>query len=106
MNFAFSTRHPGTEEGKNLVRKYKERFGSTPLVLTVIGYDIVGLIARAIQTNGYTGGEIRRGLLAIQDYRGVIGELTVQPDGEVDVPLMPLVIRGGAPTPFRTPSAQ
>lgn len=101
MNFAFSTRAPRSEEGKQLVKKYKEKFGSTPLVLTVIGYDIVGLLAKAIRIKGYTADGIRQGLLAIKDYEGVIGKLTVQQNGEVDVPLMPLVIRGGRPTPFR-----
>jgi len=100
MNFAFSTRAPRTEEGKALVKKYEEKFGSTPLVLTVIGYDIVGLLAEAIKNKGYSSEGIRQGLLAIQDYEGVIGKLKVQPDGEVDVPLMPLVIRGGKPVPF------
>ncbi len=106
MNFAFSTRSPKTEEGKKLVDKYKEKFGSTPLVLTVIGYDIVGLLAKAIQTNGYGSDNIRLGLLSIQDFDGVIGKLMVQPDGEVDVPLMPLVIRGGRPTPFKPSSTK
>jgi len=101
MNFAFSTRAPGTDEGKRLVKTYEEKFGSTPLVLTVIGYDIVGLLAEAIKTNGYSAEGIRQGLLALQDYDGVIGKLTVQSNGEVDVPLAPLVIRGGRPAPFK-----
>ena len=100
MNFAFSTRNPQTEEGKQLVERYRERFGDTPLVLTVIGYDIVGLLANAIETTGASADQIRDGLLAIKDYDGVIGKLTVQSDGEVDLPLMPLVMRGGKPTPF------
>jgi branched-chain amino acid transport system substrate-binding protein len=100
MNFAFSTRNPRTEEGKQLVERYRERFGDTPLVLTVIGNDIVGLLAKAIETRGASADEIRDGLLAIEDYDGVIGKLTVRSDGEVDLPLMPLIIRGGKPTPF------
>lgn len=101
MNFAFSTRAPRTEEGRNLVKKYEEKFGSTPLVLTVIGYDIVGLLAEAIQNEGYSADGIQRGLLKMQDYEGVIGKLTIQADGEVDVPLMPLIIKGGRVTPYR-----
>lgn len=101
MNFAFSTRAPRTDEAKQLVKRYEEQFGETPLVLTVIGYDIMGLIAKAIETNGYTADSIRSGLLAIKGYDGVIGTLDVQPNGEVDVPLMPLVIRDGKPTPFK-----
>ncbi len=101
MNFAFSTRAPRTEQGKRLVQQYKEKFGSTPLVLTVIGYDIVGMIDKAIRTSGDTPDDIRRCLLDIKDYEGVIGLLSIQPDGEVDIPLMPLVIRKGKPTPFQ-----
>jgi branched-chain amino acid transport system substrate-binding protein len=100
MNFAFSTRNPRTEEGKRLVERYREKFGDVPLVLTVIGYDMVGLLAKAIETRGASADQIRDGLLAISNYDGVIGKLTVQSDGEVDVPLMPLAIRGGRPTPF------
>ncbi len=66
----------------------------------MIGYDIVGLLARAIETNGGTPDQIRSGLLGIKDFNGVIGKLSVEPDGEVDLPLMPLVIREGRPTPF------
>ena len=101
MNFAFSTRAPRTEQGKRLVQQYKEKFGSTPLVLTVIGYDIVGMIVKAIRTSGDTPDDISRCLLDIKDYEGVIGLLSIQPDGEVDIPLMPLVIRKGKPTPFQ-----
>lgn len=100
MNFAFSTRNPRTEEGKQLVARYREKFGDTPLVLTVIGYDIVGLMAKAIESQGGSADQIRDGLLAIKEYDGVIGKLNVEPDGEVDLPLMPLVIREGKPTPF------
>ncbi len=82
------------------MERYRERFGDTPLVLTVIGYDIVGLVAKAIETGGASADQIRDGLLAIKDYDGVIGKLTVQSDGEVDLPLIPLVMRGGRPTPF------
>ena len=103
MNFAFSTRAPRTEEGKQLVKRYEDKFGSTPLVLTVIGYDIVGMLAQAMKANGASAESIRKGLLAIDDYDGVIGKLKVQSNGEVDVPLMPLVIKGGKPVPFTTP---
>ena len=103
MNFAFSTRAPRTEQGKRLVQQYKEKFGSTPLVLTVIGYDIVGMIVKSMQTGSGTPDDIRKGLLEIKDYEGVIGHLSVQEDGEVDVPLMPLIIRDGKPAPFSAP---
>ena len=100
LNFAFSTQRPPTEQGKKLIARYKERFGEVPLVLTVIGYDIVRLIARAIETQGGSAEQIRDGLLGIKEFQGVIGKLTVQPNREVDVPLMPLIIRGGKPVPF------
>lgn len=106
MNFAFSTRAPRTEEGKSLVKRYEDKFGSTPLVLTVIGYDIVGLSAKAIEAKGFTADGIRDGLKAILNYDGVIGKLAVQPNKEVDVPLMPLMIKGGKPIPFEAPAAK
>ncbi len=103
MNFAFSTRAPRTERGQALVKRYEDKFGQTPLVLTVIGYDIVGLLAKAMEADGSSADSIRQGLLAIADYEGVIGKLAVQADGEVDVPLMPLVIRDGKPAPLQAP---
>ena len=64
----------------------------------------MGLLGKAMESGGASADQIRDGLLAIKDYDGVIGKLNVQADGEVDVPLMPLVIRGGKPTPFAAPS--
>lgn len=106
MNFAFSTRAPRTEEGKQLVTKYEELFGKTPLVLTVIGYDIVKLLAVAIESKGFNAKDVKQGLLEINNHDGVIGKLSVQSTGEVDVPLMPLVIQGGRPAPFNVPSSE
>lgn len=46
-------------------------------------YDIVYLIADAIEKNGYDGEKIRDYLYAVKDYEGAVGKVTIDENGDV-----------------------
>lgn len=46
-------------------------------------YDIVYLIADAIEKNGYDGEKVRDYLYAVKDYEGAVGKVTIDENGDV-----------------------
>jgi len=85
------------EASKEFVANYKARFGSEPDIFAGNHYDAIKMIARAIETNGYTAAGIREGLKAIKDFPGVTGKTSFDGRQEAVKELSLKVIKDGKP---------
>ncbi len=69
---------------KAFIRKYQNKFQSDPDNFSAHGYDAVNLIAEAIRRVKSTHpDDIRRGLIAINNYEGAAGRTTFDKNGDV-----------------------
>ncbi len=69
---------------KLFIRKYREKFQSDPDNFAAHGYDAVKLIAEAVsRVNSTHPDDIRRGLIAINNYEGAAGRTTFDKNGDV-----------------------
>lgn len=72
----------------DFVNRWKTRFGKFPSYDAAHGYDAVKVLAYAInKANSLNGEAIRNELAAIKGYPGVVGSLTVEPNGNGILPV-------------------
>ena len=95
---AFNTFEPKTEEMKRFVKSFQQRYGSYPEYFEVFGYDIVNLINEAIRKGGQSRSALQRGILSIQDSKGVAGKITVSNSGEINFPIVIRKVVSGQPS--------
>lgn len=91
------------QASREFVARYKARYGKEPEVWAGNHYDAIRLIARAIETNGYTAEGIREGLRAIRDFPGVTGKTTFGGQQEAAKTLAFKTVQNGTPTLLRPP---
>lgn len=106
---AFDTNNPQTEEMKLFVSAFEKKYAKKPEYFEVFGYDMVNIIIKAIETNGYSRTGIRSGLLNIKNYKGAVGDIFISNDREVSFPVVIARVLNGHPSKplFRTdPSNQ
>lgn len=77
-----------TEDAKvaDFKRRYKEKFGSEPPFNAALTYDSTFLVADAIRRGGseqISSEAIKNSLRGVQNFQGVTGALTIQPNGDV-----------------------
>jgi branched-chain amino acid transport system substrate-binding protein len=70
---------------RDFAGKYEDQFGEKPTLLSALGYDGVGLLARVAKSgNADTRSAVRRGLLQIRNYPGLTGRTTFYENGEAE----------------------
>jgi|RhiMetdeSRZDD1v2_1073273.scaffolds.fasta_scaffold73596_6 branched-chain amino acid transport system substrate-binding protein len=67
--------------------RYRKRYSEEPEVFGAQYYDSVYLIAEAVRRGGTTAEGIQKGLLAIQHYKGVCGDISFDKEGDVQLPI-------------------
>lgn len=66
--------------------KFAGRYGKEPSSYAGYAYDIVNLIYETSEAEGQlTPRGVREGLLRVRDYGGVMGKITIRPDGDSDL---------------------
>jgi branched-chain amino acid transport system substrate-binding protein len=91
----FFTFAPETEQLAAFVDRYQERHGEVPVFFEVFGYDAVRLLVMAAERRGVQADELRAGLTEIQGARMAVGEVRVDPQGDVQFPVVVRTIRDG-----------
>lgn len=88
-------------EVRAFARSYEENFSANPGILAATGYDTVGILKAVMREYSiHTRNELRKALLAIQDYHGVTGNISFDPQGEVEKEPLMLTITGRRMTVF------
>jgi len=84
----FSAETPRTEQAKHFAESYSAAYKSPANYFSTFAYDSVKIIAETIKTDGSDPEAIRSGLLKVNSYGGVTGNITVKPNGDADFPMV------------------
>jgi branched-chain amino acid transport system substrate-binding protein len=72
----------------DFIAKWKQKYGVQPPYDTASGYDGLKILALAInQAKSLEGEKIMNQILSIKDYKGAIGTITMQPNGDGITPM-------------------
>ena len=74
---------------------YRKIFKSEPDYRAAFDYDGVRLVARAIETNGYSVGGIMQGLLAIKNFTGASGTTSFDAEGNAQKDVVVHIVKDG-----------
>jgi len=90
----------GTPKMKNFGKRFKERHGVLPTIYSANSY-IAGLLcAKALWSGARTGTEIKDYLYTVKDWDTVVGRISFDKDGMVDLPCRYLVVKEGKFVPY------
>lgn len=97
----FFTFDPKTEELREFVRLFQQKYGHVPVFFEVFGYDSLRLLAEAAKRGGVQPQELRDTLRGVRNLPMAAGNVSVQPDGDVQFPVVVKRIVNGqwAPAP-------
>ncbi|MBU1208366.1 MAG: ABC transporter substrate-binding protein [Pseudomonadota bacterium] len=91
----------GTPKMKEFGQRYKNAFGVLPTIYSANSYIAAMLFAKAIASGASTGPEISKYLFTIKDWDTIIGKISIDKDGMVDLPCRFLVVKGGNFIPYK-----
>ena len=84
-----------SEKTRQFIDQYVERYGKDPSAFAAIGYDVVHILE--LVKDKKDAAEIIEAFRGIRDFEAVMGELIVDPYGEITFPLYPAQVQGGVP---------
>jgi branched-chain amino acid transport system substrate-binding protein len=94
----FSTHYTSDSDSpvvQDFVRRYKKKYGATPGAMAALGYDTAGILADALRRAGDTeGSKLRAAIAATQNYEGVTGRITIDPQRNARKDAVVLKIEG------------
>ena len=71
-----------TQEVKNFVYAYAEKYHETPGLISAQSYEATRIILHIIDSGAITREEIRQGLTQVENYKGICGTIGFDPSGE------------------------
>jgi branched-chain amino acid transport system substrate-binding protein len=84
---------------QNFIKKYSDRYGSTPDGLAALGYDAARILAEAIdRAKSLEGADIAAELANTKDFEGVTGNITIDENRNAVKPAVILEMKDGVPT--------
>jgi branched-chain amino acid transport system substrate-binding protein len=90
-----------TPAQKAFLEKYRQRFNENPSINVTINYDFVQILADALAKTDGSPQAIRDYFTSLKGYQGITGPITYQPNGESDVTVRPMQIKGGTIVPLK-----
>lgn len=91
----------GTPKMREFGQRFKSAFGVEPTIYSANSYIAAMLFARAVSSGAKTGPEISKYLLTIKDWETIIGRISIDKAGMVDLPCRMLVVKGGSFVPSK-----
>jgi branched-chain amino acid transport system substrate-binding protein len=91
----------GTDRMKSFGNRFKERYGVLPTIYSANSYVAGILFAKAIAAGAKTGPEIKDYLYTVKDWETVVGTISFDKDGMVDLPCNFVQVRGGQFVPYQ-----
>lgn len=68
---------------QNFVNRYKAKYGEDPDIFAAHGYDVMKIVAQAVQNHPAIPSEVPKGLRDIEDFPGVTGSIKFNEKGDV-----------------------
>src|ERR1039458_9602287 len=75
--------------------RFEKRFGSRPDVFASLAYDTMNILLQAVCRAGLNRGKIRDALTAVEDCKGVTGDMVFDPNCKNMVPMYLATVHGG-----------
>ncbi len=84
---------------QDFIKKYKDKYGSTPDGLAALGYDAGRILFAAVQkAKSLSGDDIAAELAQTKDFDGVTGKISINEQRDAVKPAVILEMKGGIPT--------
>jgi branched-chain amino acid transport system substrate-binding protein len=80
---------------RDFFQNYEKKYNLKPDGYAATSYDAVYLIAQAIKNKGATSDSIKNGLYEIQDFPGLLGNFSIDKNGDVTLPIKMKTVKGG-----------
>lgn len=101
--YSASAFDPKSEDNtvQNFVKSFKDEYNQVPDVFAALSYDAVKIMSLAITQSGFSGPLIKKAMYSIKNYRGVMGEISFDPNG--DAILSPIIkqVKNGKFVPLK-----
>jgi branched-chain amino acid transport system substrate-binding protein len=82
----------------DFVAKFKKKYGKEPTSYAGYAYDIINILFTIAKNKGsFTVDTIREGLIGVKNYQGVMGNITIQPNGDSNLEFVVKKITDGHP---------
>jgi branched-chain amino acid transport system substrate-binding protein len=108
--YYFSTHYAADSDDPNVqdfVKRYTEKYSSTPDAMAALGYDTAKILADALARAGTTEGpKLRDAIAATAGFEGVTGKISMDPQRNARKDAVVLKIEGGKFRYHRTVSAE
>jgi branched-chain amino acid transport system substrate-binding protein len=85
----------GSPKMQEFGQRFKVKYGVIPTIYSANSYITAMLFAKAIVSGARTGPEISKYLFTVKDWDTIIGRISIDKDGMVDLPCRFLVVKGG-----------
>jgi branched-chain amino acid transport system substrate-binding protein len=92
-----------TPAQQTFLARYRERFNENPSINVTINYDFIQLLAAAVEKTDRSPEVIRDYFLRQSPYKGLVGEIRYEPNGESIVQVRPMRIHAGTIVADQTP---
>ncbi len=84
---------------QDFIKKYKDKYGSTPDGLAALGYDAARILCQAIgKSSSLKGADIAVELAKTKEFPGVTGKISIDADRNAVKPAVMLEMKNGEPT--------
>lgn len=84
------------EKVKTFIKNYADKFGKEPDQFAAQAYDALYLMAEAVKSAGEDDSEkIREGLANIKDFEGVLGTMSFDEDGDIEMEPTVIIVKDG-----------
>ena len=80
---------------QKFMEQYTARYGERPEIDAAFGYDVIMLIAKVLKEGTNDPEAIKNNLLKIKDYPGVVGKISVLPNGDTEIPIVIRTFKDG-----------
>jgi branched-chain amino acid transport system substrate-binding protein len=80
---------------QGFLQKFRENYNHEPILDALIGYDTGKMVIEVIKRHGYNSDKIREGLLQVKNFHGILGNLSVSQNREIEYPLRLKTIKNG-----------
>ncbi len=88
-------------DAKRFMDLYIKKYGIRPELDAAFGYDVIKMIALAIQNGSYSSEGIRGSLLKIKKFRGSVGNVAVEQNRDTSIPIVIRTIKEGNILPIQ-----
>jgi branched-chain amino acid transport system substrate-binding protein len=80
---------------QSYVEEFQKKYGTYPSFFSEVGYDIAGILAKAVRSAGSSSESIKKGLLETKNFQGNAGVVSSDQYGEMIIPMCVKQIKDG-----------